>query len=736
VGFRPFIVRLAKQHQQHGWVANSPDGVTISIEGEIGQQRQFLADLHSQLPPFAEIKEQIITHHPLAGFQDFQIKASIADGKRSVFVLPDIATCQDCIRDILDPTSRYFNYAFTSCCDCGPRYSIMTKQPYDRANTSMVEFKPCHECEQDYGSMTYRRFHAQTIACPNCGPQLQLLDNSGNLLEKKHPALLEAVQQLRKGNIVAVKGVGGYQLLADAANQKAIEQLRHRKHRPHKPFAVMMPDLISTQNHCEMNELEQLALTSYSAPIVLLNRRDAIDHNLLCAAVAPDTNLLGIMLPYSPLHHLLLHEFGTPVIATSGNRQNEPICFDDDQALIRLNGITDFFLTHNRPILRPLDDSIVRCINGKITVLRRARGYTPIPISLKTALPDTLATGGQLKSTIAISHENQAILSQHLGDLDSELSGLQFQATLNDLKQFYGIFPRSILHDLHSGYTSTQLAQNLGIKTQAVQHHYAHVLSCMAEHGLEPPVLGVAWDGSGLGTDKSLWGSEFLLITENSFERFAHFRSFPLPGGTKAIQEPRRSALGLLFEVYSNNAFERKDLPFSIPELNLLKPALNQQINCPLTTSAGRLFDAVASLLGLCQLNHYEGQASMMLENSAATVPSDQHYPFQLNQSVPIVIDWQITIEQILDDLKQNTPSALIAAKFHNTLAEIMLAVAIQAGQKAIVLSGGCFQNALLVEKAVGKLKTAGFNVYCHEKVPPNDGGLALGQLYAANFIR
>ena len=726
------IVRLARLHQQKGWIANTADGVAIAIEGAPEQQQSFLSDLNNHTPPFAEIKSLSITRQPWAGFRDFQIKASIVDGKQSVFVLPDIATCPDCIHDIFDPASRYYYYPFTSCCHCGPRYSIMTRQPYDRNQTSMAEFNICHECEQDYQSIDNRRFHAQTIACPNCGPQLKLLDDSGLLLAEKHSALMIASQYLQAGKIIAIKGIGGYQLLVGASNQQAVERLRQRKHRPQKPFALMVPDLASAQKLCVINALEQAALTSPAAPIVLLKRKDT---EQLANAVAPDSNLLGVMLPYSPLHHLLLHDFGSPVVATSGNRQNEPVCIDDQQALTRLAGIADYFLTHNRPILRPLDDSIVRLINGKSTVLRRARGYTPLPVSLKTALPDMLAVGGQLKNTVAISHDRHIILSQHLGDLDSEASQQQFQVTLTDLQQFYQITPTRIMHDLHKGYASSQLAGHLGVVQQAVQHHYAHTLSCMAEHGLEPPVLGIAWDGSGLGTDNTLWGGEFLLITRQGFQRYAHFRPFSLPGGAKAIQEPRRAALGLLYEIFADSVFERQDLPFSTQELLLLQPVLAKHLNCPRTTSVGRLFDAVASLLRLCQINQYEGQAAMALENSAAaSIVSDQHYQFQLNHGDPIVIDWQITLEQLLEDSAHNPPE-LIATKFHNTLAEIMLAIAERAGQKNIVLSGGCFQNAYLVEKTVSKLKTAGFNGYCHEKIPPNDGGLALGQLLAAKYI-
>ncbi|MCK9619185.1 MAG: carbamoyltransferase HypF [Methylobacter sp.] len=745
LGFRPFIVRLARQHRQKGWVANTGSGITIDIEGLSEHQQDFLDNLHNQLPPFAKIDSLSIATLPLAGFDDFQIKASKTDDKQSAFVLPDIAVCPDCVRDIFDPASRYYRYPFTSCCHCGPRYSLMTRQPYDRSRTGMAAFKSCPACFKDYQAIDNRRFHAQTIACPNCGPNLSLLDESRNLLAEKHDALREAIGQLQNGKIVAIKGIGGYQLLVDASNQQAVERLRLRKHRPQKPFALMVADLGTAQQLCKINALEQQTLSSAAAPIVLLNRWDTAcggDFSrpfALTSAVAPGSNLLGVMLPYSPLHHLLLSKDSAEqplhvLVATSGNRHNEPICIDEQQALTRLAGIADYFLTHDRPILRPLDDSVVRLINGKITVLRRARGYAPLPIALKTAMPDTLALGGQLKNTVAISHENHIIVSQHLGDLDVEATQQQFQATLTDLQDFYQITPTRIMHDLHGGYASSRFAANLPQSTLPVQHHYAHALSCMAEHGLEPPVLGICWDGSGLGTDNTLWGGEFLIIHKQGFERYAHFAPFSLPGGHKAIQEPRRAALGLLYETFGTSVFERQDLPFSAQELNLLQSALSRELNCPRTTSAGRLFDAIASLLGLCHINGYEGQAAMALEQSAASTASELHYDFRIQAKTPIIVDWKITLEQLLEDMQHN-PAELIAAKFHNTLAEIIQAIALMAGQKTIVLSGGCFQNACLTENAAKRLTHSGFKVYCHENIPPNDGGLALGQLYAAKYI-
>ncbi len=742
------MVRLARQHQQKGEIANTTGGVIIDIEGLPEHQQDFIDDLNNRLPPFAKIESLTITRQPLVGFDHFQIKASMADGEHSFFVLPDIATCADCIGDIFNPASRYYHYPFTSCCHCGPRYSIMTRQPYDRIHTGMAAFTPCSDCGQDYQAIDNRRYHAQTIACPACGPGLSLLDESGNLLAKKHDAVVAAILQLQAGKIVAIKGIGGYQLLVDATNQQAVERLRQRKHRPQKPFALMVADLATAQQLCMINELEQQALTSAAAPIVLLKAKSPgatcggdfsrlwANKFALTSVVAPNSNLFGIMLAYSPLHHLLLNKDNDlhALVATSGNRQNEPICIDKSQALTRLSGIADYFLSHNRPILRPLDDSVVRLINGKITVLRRGRGYTPLPLTLKTALPDTLAVGGQLKNTIAISHGKHIILSQHLGDLDVEATQQQFHATLTDLQEFYQIAPTRIMHDLHSSYASSLFAANLGQKTHPVQHHYAHALSCMAEHGLEPPALGICWDGSGLGTDNTLWGGEFLLINSQGFERYAHFAPFSLPGAHKAMQEPRRAALGLLYEAFGSCVFEREDLPFSAQELKLLRPALSRQLNCPRTSSVGRLFDAVASLLGLCQINQYEGQAAMALEMSATSSASDQCYDFQILCTTPIVIDWKTTLEQLVDDIPLN-PVELIAAKFHNTLAEIILTLAQRAGQKTVILSGGCFQNADLTTKAVHRLKSGGFAVYCHENIPPNDGGLALGQLLAAKYI-
>ncbi len=727
VGFRPFIARLATRFSQKGWIKNTSSGVLISIEGSPLQQQQFFDALQTELPPFSEIQSLNIAKKPLEHFEHFEILPSVTNSKIAAFSLPDIATCGECVKDIFDVESRYFRYPFTSCCSCGVRYSILEQQPYDRENTSMAEFTLCTDCEDDYQNKENRRFHAQTLACENCGVQLHFWNAFGNVLAEKNAALKMAVEQLKAGEIVALKGIGGFQLLVDATNQNAVERLRERKKRSMKPFAMMVENFTIAQTLCEISEYEKTALQSSAAPIVLLKKRE---QTKIAESVAPQQTLFGVMLAYSPLHHLLLHDFGLPLVVTSGNRQNEPICIDNTQALENLAGIADYFLVHNRAILRPLDDSIVREINGKITVLRRARGFVPLPIQCKIP-KNTLAVGGQMKNTIAITHQNQAILSQHLGDLDSEATRQQFEETLSDLQNAYAFEPLRVMHDLHPDYVSSQFATNLKIEKIAVQHHYAHALSCMAENNLSPPALGIIFDGSGLGLDETIWGGEFLSLRETDFERFAHFKNFALIGGAKAIQEPRRVALSLLFEIEGECVFEKEIFDFSKNEKALLKVALTKNLNCPKTSSVGRLFDGVASLLDLCHVNQYEGHAAMLLENCAMQSETPDFYVVEIIENI---VDWRPMIQTLLND-KKTHPISYCAAKFHNTLAKICVEMAHRANQRNIVLSGGCFQNALLTKKIYAGLTKANFHVHTHQNVPPNDGGLALGQLYAANFM-
>ncbi len=723
LGFRPFVYRLAKQYQQNGWIANTSEGITLVIEGDTVQQDIFLKTLQTQLPPFAEIHTLSIQKQPCSYFKDFQIKSSAITAQKSAFVLPDISPCPECIKEILNPQSRFYRYAFTSCCYCGSRYSIMQQQPYDRVRTSMANFIACSRCEAEYKEPDNRRFHSQTIACPDCGPQLTQI---GWAL----PSLRMTINYLKQGKIIALKGVGGFQLMVDATNHEAVERLRLRKKRPHKPFALLVETLAEAQSLCQINAIEQQALKSHQSPIVLLKRLESCN---LPKSVAGDSHLLGIMLPASPLHYLLAHDFKRPLIVTSGNRSNEPICINDKQALERLTDIADYFLSHDREIIRPLDDSVVRVINNQPMVLRRARGYTPFPITISQPIKEGLAVGGHLKNTLAISLGKQLILSQHLGDLNAIESQQLFQQTLTDLQSFYSLKPTFINHDLHPDYHSTRIIQQLPQKKQAIQHHYAHILSCMAEHNLQKTVLGFAWDGTGLGTDHTIWGSECLLATRNEFQRFAHFREFSLVGGDKVANEPRRSALGLLYDIYADELFKQNFeflSAFSEQELKLLQQSLNKQFNTPKTSSMGRIFDAVSSLLGLCHLNQFEGQAAMRLEQLAETSEIKDKYPVKFLGNNPIVIDWHGLFIALVRDLNQ-IGKADIAAKFHHTLAKMMLQIAHHSQQPLIVLTGGCFQNKLLTEICVNELEQAGFSVYTHQKIPPNDGGLALGQLYA-----
>lgn len=728
VGFRPFIFQLAQQFQQLGYVANYAQGVVIVIQGQANQQQDFLNALQTQLPPFAEIHRLAISETPLSSFTNFQIIASQTDGKPSAFIMPDLAPCPACLNDLTEPNSRFYRYPFTSCCHCGPRYSIIQAQPFDRANTSMAVFPLCPNCEQDYQNPNDRRFHAQTLSCPTCGPSLEFISTAGVI---HNAPIKSAVELLQAGKILALKGIGGFQLLVDGNNQAAVERLRQRKQRPYKPLALMVADLNAAEQLGFISELEQAALTSAAAPIVLLQRRAT---TTVAKAVADNNQLLGIMLPASSLHYLIAQAMQSPLVVTSGNHHHQPLCLDNQQALAELAEIADGFLLHDRVIQRPVDDAVVRLIAGKMTVLRLGRGYAPLTIATTAPVTNHLALGGHLKNTLAFGVDQQIINSQHLGDLDNPDNQRQALAAIKDLQQLYGIKNPNLIHDLHPDYFGSRYASQQA-HSQTIQHHHAHILACMAEHQLKPPILGFAWDGAGLGNDGLTWGSEALLINQQGFQRLAHLRPLALIGGDSAAREPRRAALALLYQLYGDQLSDESAglQRFEPAQRPLLKQMLAKNLNCPLTTSAGRLFDAVASLLDICQINHYEGQAAMLLEQQAHLSTLTAEYPFKLSDTTPSIIDWQPLMEALLLDLNQS-PIHDIAAKFHNTLAVIILQLAERAGVKCIVLSGGCFQNACLTAKTVAKLQAASFTVYRHQKLPPNDGGLAVGQLYAASL--
>ena len=740
VGFRPFVYRLACALELDGWVTNTPAGVSLEVEGDPDRLAAFLLRIEREKPPRASIQSLEPVYLDPAGYAGFEIRPSVHAGPVRALILPDIATCRECIAEIFDPDDRRYRYPFTNCTHCGPRYSIIERLPYDRARTTMRHFAQCPRCRAEYDDPRDRRFHAQPNACPACGPRLALWDPrvapAGAPLAVEDAALRRTVAALRQGRIVAVKGLGGFHLLADARIQAAVLRLRERKRREEKPFALMYPHVAAIRRDCELSVLEARLLRSPEAPIVLLRRRGPAG---LAPAVAPGNPCLGIMLPATPLHHLVLRDLGAPVVATSGNRADEPICTDERDALLRLGPLTDLLLVHDRPIRRHVDDSIVRVVQGRELVLRRGRGYAPLPIQVDRPLPGVLAVGADLKNAVAVAAGRDVFVSQHVGDLQTAEAQAAFRQVIGDLQQLCDRQPALIACDAHPDYLSTHYARDCDRRVVPVQHHCAHVLSCMIDNRLQAPVLGVAWDGTGYGPDGTVWGGEFLQVTEAGIRRAGHLRTFPLPGGDAAAREPRRAALGLLFERYGEAAFERPDLRplidrcgFSAGELRLLRAALRRRVNSPRTSSVGRLFDAVSALVGLRRFSRFEGQAAMELE-FAATAAEDGHYDFALvaplpENGRPVIADWEPVLRRLRRDLHDEVGVGAIATRFHNGLARLIVRMAQRLGARRVVLSGGCFQNVQLTERAVAGLRAAGLSPYWHQRVPPNDGGIALGQ--------
>ena len=733
VGFRPFVYRLAIELKLTGWVNNNPQGVAIAVEGNQQKLDLFLELLQSEKPARSQIHQIIQEWCEPLHYQAFEIHESTADSSvKTAIILPDLATCDDCLRDIFDAKNRRYRYPFTNCTNCGTRYSIIRAVPYDRHNTTMHKFQMCDVCQAEYDYPLDRRFHAQPNACANCGPHLELWDRDGQAISEQ--ALLTTVQAIREGKILAIKGLGGFQLVVDANNAEAIAKLRERKHRPHKPLALMYPNLESIYQDCQSSELEAQLLNSTEAPIVLLQKL-----NKGIKSIISDNDYIGVMLPYTPLHHLLMAELQSPIVATSGNLSDEPICIDNQEAIACLGNIADLFLVHNRDIVQPVDDSVVRVIGDHPVILRRARGYAPSPLAplpLGEENKRILALGGQLKNAIALSINNSIILSQHIGDLETTKAFEHFQRIIQRLSDAYEFQPDAIACDAHPDYLSSQyarqLSQSLQIPLISVQHHYAHVLACMVDNQIVAPVLGIAWDGTGYGNDGTIWGGEFLKITESGFQRVAHLRQFTLLGGDKAAKEPRRVALGILWEILGDRLWDLQ-LPtlqsFTNSELGILKNLLSKPHHAPKTSSIGRLFDAVASLLNIYQITSFEGQAAIALEQ-ICDVTIDDFYGMDVKNDGEI--DWFNLMQSILEDRQKQTEIATIATKFHNSLVEIMVTIANRVGTEQIVLTGGCFQNRYLTERAIQKLTQDKFRVYCHQNIPPNDGGIAAGQIIAA----
>ncbi len=784
-GFRPFVYRLARELQLTGFVRNTTGGLHIEVEGAGEAAQSFRERLKQERPPASLVLGSEESWLEPAGATDFAILESEQAGSLDAAVLPDLATCPECLAEIRDPHERRFGYPFTNCTRCGPRFTIVLDLPYDRQRTVMDGFRLCPACRREYEDPADRRFHAQPIACPVCGPRLSV-------------SIRDAAEALRNGAIVALKGIGGYQLLCDARSQTAVLRLRERKAREWKPLAVMMPTLEVLSHFADVDEEERHLLESSAAPIVLLRAKTALaapearpggrarvggpappetalranDECGLAESVTQGSPWLGAMLPYSPLHHLLLNEFGGPVVATSGNLSDEPIATTVEQAHERLAQVADLFVDHDRPIARPCDDSVTRIVLGRESLIRRARGYAPMPVPVRQSLPCILAVGGHLKSTVALALGRQIVVSQHIGDLDTPQARESFERIVADLCRLYRFSPDVIACDLHPDYWSTRWARAQGKPVIAIQHHEAHAASCAAENDVEGPFLGVSWDGTGYGHDGTIWGGEIFLFEDGNSEteprpsgsgcrsapiedssnqtsfdseatapsrsrlrfnkhlssearirRVASLRPFLLPGGEAAVKDTWRCAASVLIE--SGVKVDGK--------LATVEPLVRKNINCVATSSMGRLFDAVAAITGVCERNRYEGEAGLRLEALAMEYGPAEPYPLPCSG---LHADWRPMIAEMAAEVKQATSVSLISARFHETLAAWIVEVALKTGIRRVALSGGCFQNAWLTARCAARLGSAGCTAFIHQRVPANDGGISLGQaVLAASFM-
>jgi hydrogenase maturation protein HypF len=716
VGFRPLVHNLAVELDLAGYVLNSSAGLVAEVEGDPAALDAFVNALREDPPPLAWIQEMEVLELEAVGDASFAIRESVAETGEFALVSPDVATCDDCFRDFTAAANRRWGYAFTNCTNCGPRYTIIRDIPYDRPNTTMAAFHMCAACQAEYDDPRDRRFHAQPNACPECGPALSA-------------GIEEARGRLAAGEIVAIKGLGGFHLACDARNSAAVGRLRERKRRSDKPFALMARDLAAVEDVCAVSEADRRALLSPRRPIVILHGQAGdLPH------VAPGNRTLGVMLPYTPLHHLLFA--GAPyslLVMTSGNLSEEPIVVSNAEARERLAGVADWFLTHDRDIYMRTDDSVVRTFEGAERVMRRSRGFAPQTLDLGRRVPELLACGGELKNTFCLTKGQHAILSQHIGDLENYETLVFFEETLANLKKLFRVEPRAVAYDLHPNYLSTQYALGLsGLPKFGVQHHHAHIAACMAENGLGGEVIGVAFDGTGYGADGAIWGGEFLVARYSGFERRGHLRYIPLAGGDAAIREPWRAALGYRIDA----RFE------GVPEnhIRVVRRMIESGVNTVPTSSCGRLFDAVAAIIGLRTVVNFEAQAAIELEMIAED-GNAARYPFEIEAGALWQIDFRPMMERIAREAAESAPRPCISAKFHNTLAEAIVEMCRRIRGETrlsrVCLSGGTFQNMRLLALAVTGLRGAGFEVFLHAKVPPNDGGIALGQAaIAAELMR
>ncbi len=731
VGFRPFVYSLATEYGLGGWVLNDGEGVLLEVEGPREQVQRFVDSLADSCPPVARLENLTTELLEPFGYRQFEIRQSRDAEHRSVLVSPDLAVCPQCLEELFCPTDRRFQYPFINCTNCGPRYTIILDLPYDRKATTMSAFTMCDACRREYESPADRRFHAQPNACADCGPCVSLLDSQGQRVPCDDP-IGGAAQLLKEGKILAVKGLGGYHIACDATNQQVVAELRKRKSRPSKPFAVMCRDLATVRSTCVLGVQEEELLCSARAPIVLLQRRS---ENGLAPNVSPGQRCHGLMLPYTPLHHLLLRKCGKPLVMTSGNRRDEPIRFADDDAAKSLSDVVDYFLTHDRPIQVRCDDSVVRVFEREPLVLRRSRGYVPKPIELAFEAPHVLASGADMKNTFCVTKGRRAFLSHYIGELSSPESIEALHEGVQHFLRVFDVRPSCVAHDAHPDYLSTGYALSFPTNQKvAVQHHHAHVASCLAEHKLDERVIGVVFDGAGYGTDGAVWGGEFLVCDLCQYERAAHLSYIPLPGGDAAAKEPWRMAVAYLWALLGDDVATSQLVPEHIRHqpLEFVVHAIERGLNMPMTSSMGRLFDAVSALLGICEKASYEGEAAILLE-MAASSHTRTEYPFDTDVNcAPMQIDVRRTIEAVLRDKARGVAPDELAGRFHNTVAAIVQNVCRLlregTGIGKVALSGGVFQNCLLLGKVTERLHSIGFAVLTHSEVPPNDGGIALGQ--------
>ena len=744
VGFRPFVYRHASEYALAGWVRNTSGAVEIEVEGEEESLSRFLKTLAASAPPRARIEKLDTSFHQVKGYAGFEIRKSLRRKGDYQLVSPDIATCEACRKETLSPNDRRYRYPFTNCTNCGPRFTIIKGIPYDRKITTMDEFAMCPTCQEEYDDPLDRRFHAQPNACPTCGPHAELVDQDGTAIPCDDP-IRKAGHLLKEGKILAVKGLGGFHLTCDATNEEAIHRLRERKRRPSKPFAVMMGTLEEIERNCQVSQEERDLLTSPECPIVLLSRRSS--GTGLSPSVAPSLRYLGVMLPYTPLHHILLSDCGRPLVMTSGNISGEPLIKENEDALRRLRGIADGYLLHNRKIHVRCDDSV--CMMTTVPqVLRRARGYAPRPVLLPYQLPHVLGCGAEMRNTFCMTKESRAFVSPHIGDMENEETIEHFDRMIGFHERLFGIEPEIVACDMHPDYFSTKyalkLAERRGLPVIEVQHHHAHVVSCLADNSEEGPVIGVVFDGTGYGPDDTIWGGEFLVADRHGYSRRGHLERVPIPGGDAAIRKPYRMALSYLYRLLGEGV-SLDGLPLASVEAEERETIIRQLqrgINAPFTSSAGRLFDAVSALIGLRGEIDYDAQAAIELEMAAGDLAEDVGaYPVEHGREGKMrTIGIKPLLEGIIEDVRRGVSAEEIAARFHvtvaKTIAEICSLISMDTGLKQVALTGGVFQNRLLLRLTEQALLSEGFDVLTHSSIPCNDGGVSLGQAVIAGSER